>query len=67
MHGSKANWLKLPDPTIVNQKSPVKGLILWDDVIITGNDNGSVQVFDKEFNKLAEATFIDQPILRLSK
>lgn len=65
---SRVNWLKLPDPSIIKEKHPIKSLILWDDVIITGNDAGTVSLYEKSsFKKLAEETFNETPVLYMMR
>ena len=67
MRGSRTNWLKLPDPTIIKQGVPIKGLLRWDDLIITGNDKGEIRLYDKELNELLNYTALKSPILSLQR
>lgn len=67
MAGSRTNWLKLPDPTVIKQDAPVKGLLIWDDLVITGNDKGEIKLFDRNFIELLSFTAIKAPVLKLSR
>ena len=46
VQGDRLNWLKLPDPTVVKQEAPIKGLLVWDELLITGNDKGELKLFN---------------------
>jgi hypothetical protein len=50
----KTGLIKIPDPAIFKNGCPVKALLLWDDILIIGNDRGEVRVIDKtSFKELA--------------
>lgn len=65
--GDRTNWLKLPDPTIIKQDAPVKGLLMWDNMILTGNDKGEIKLYSENFVELLTFTALKAPILKFSR
>jgi hypothetical protein len=50
----KTGLIKIPEPTVFKNGCPVKALLLWEDILIIGNDRGEVKVIDKiSFKELA--------------
>jgi len=50
----KTGLIKIPEPAVFKNECPVKALLLWDEILIIGNDRGEVKVIDKSsFKELA--------------
>jgi hypothetical protein len=50
----KTGLIKIPEPAVFKNGCPVKALLLWDDILIIGNDRGEVKIIDKSsFKELA--------------
>ena len=53
---------------MIKQSHPIKAMMIWDDLIVTGNDAGTIIMYEKStFKKVHEETFNDSPILHLQR
>ena len=60
--------LQAPDPVVFHHDSPVKAMLVLDDVLLTGNDAGEISVIDKaSFKLLARQICVEAPILKIAK
>lgn len=59
--------LQIPDPVVFNHQTPVKTMVILDEVILTGNDKGEISIIEKStFKLLSKVVLVEAPILKMS-